>query len=296
MHAGFALIVLVAAGFVSNVCHFRGQFDNYNSRVVTIPDALLASEPAVTSQKILFTAMLGPGYGIRQLRAGAVTKAPNAGGNWFHPAAIENDPEGWAEQSSQAGSRIVRFLSDDASKSAAPFSIEAENAEQPAVSQDGKWLAFVREVHGKGSLWIQQLGSGTLNELPREIAGPDHDVREAAFAPNNRMVFSARSQGRFGLYESTMAGDVQEIRDTKCSARYPAISPNGQWMAYSCEQGGNWQLHAMNLRTREEMQLTRAECNCTNPAWTTDSKRLIYATDCGRGLGLTALAEIRMIQ
>jgi Tol biopolymer transport system component len=41
-----------------------------------------------------------------------------------------------------------------------------------------------------------------------------------------------------------------------------------------------------------ERQLTEGECNSISPAWTPDSKELIYATDCGRGVGLTALARM----
>jgi Tol biopolymer transport system component len=81
-----------------------------------------------------------------------------------------------------------------------------------------------------------------------------------------------------------------------CSARYPAISPDGEWLAFSCGQRGAWQIHVMNLHTREQVQLTKADCNSVTPVWTLDSKNLIYATDCGRGLGLTALAGLTVVQ
>ena len=37
--------------------------------------------------------------------------------------------------------------------------------------------------------------------------------------------------------------------------------------------------------------LTSGDCNAYSPMWD-DNHRLIYATDCGRGLGLTALASV----
>ncbi|MGB7642867.1 MAG: hypothetical protein WBL82_16370 [Terriglobales bacterium] len=42
---------------------------------------------------------------------------------------------------------------------------------------------------------------------------------------------------------------------------------------------------------KKDLQLTSGDCNSISPAWTADSKRLVYATDCGRGLGLTALVQ-----
>jgi len=94
----------------------------------------------------------------------------------------------------------------------------------------------------------------------------------------------------------TDSGGIKEMPAPGCSARYPAASGDGEWLAFSCEQTGTWQLHAMNLRTRSQTQLTDADCNSVSPAWTSDSKSLIYASDCGRGLGLTALAKLSVVR
>jgi len=294
----FALIVWVAVGFVSNKRHLRGQFDNYRSRAVTIPDSLLASDPVVTSEGLLFTAMTSRGYAVRRLSAGSITDFLEIDGDWFHPTAVEQTDAGWAEQSARGGSRIVRFSAWDASRNPA-ITIEADNAQHPVVSPDGKLLAFIREANGRDTLWVRQVSAAgdnvqTIEE--REIAGSGYNVTEMTFAPDHRLVFSSRSKGRFALYMVEPAGGIEEMSAPSCSARYPAISPNGQWMAFSCEERGSWQIHVMNLRTREESQLTKSECNSTSPAWTPDSKRVVYATDCGRGLGLTALADLTVFQ
>ena len=105
-------------------------------------------------------------------------------------------------------------------------------------------------------------------------------------------MFSSRSKQRFALYRAEPSGTVKEMSAPSCSSRYPAISPDGRWIAFSCEERGSWQIHVMNLRTSEDLQLTNSECNSTSPAWTSDSGNIVYSTDCGRGLGLTALAEL----
>jgi hypothetical protein len=89
--AGFVLVALVAVGFISNVRHLKGQFDNYRSRAVTVPDSLMASDPLVTAQGLWFTEMTSGGYAIRRLSAGSVMDSLKSEGDWFHPTAVEQE-------------------------------------------------------------------------------------------------------------------------------------------------------------------------------------------------------------
>ncbi len=168
------------------------------------------------------------------------------------------------------------------------------------MSPRGELLAYIREVRGRGSLWIRRIEVGeeaTQPSAERELARPGYDVREAAFSPDNQVVFSSWQQGRYKLYfADPQAGTVAELAAVSCSARYPAVSPDGQWMAFSCERGGVWQLVAMNRRTAEQHQLTTSDCNSITPAWLPDSRGLIYATDCGRALGITALSKLSVVR
>jgi Tol biopolymer transport system component len=79
------------------------------------------------------------------------------------------------------------------------------------------------------------------------------------------------------------------------AARFPAISPDGSWLAYSHAEHGAWQLEVMKRATRERRRLTREECNSLTPAWTPDGAKIVYASDCGRGLGATALCEMAFV-
>jgi hypothetical protein len=293
--AGAALTAIVAFGFYSTERHFHGQFENYKTRVLTTPGSLFASDPLVTSDGILFSMMTRGGYTIARLASGSASEFRRSGGDWFYPAAAQQSGVLWAEQASVGRSRIVRFANDDSAKHPSAFSVEVEDAQEPVVSSDGKFLAFLRPVKGRSSLLVRRLASSVGENQSREsqeIAGAYYDVQEMAFLPDHRMVFSSRRTGRPALYIATLSGSIQKLDSPACSARFPAVSPDGRWLAFSCEHSGNWQLHAMALAGNQQLQLTASECNSTNPAWTVDSKHIIYATDCGRGIGLTALAEI----
>jgi hypothetical protein len=292
--AASSVVILATLGFVSNERHLRGQFDNYKTRVGTTPGALLASNPALTADSVvLFTGMTTHGYTIRRLQAGR-TMDVDGSDDWFHPATSQKTDLVWAEQSSRAGSRVVQFAFRN-SQSITEVKSEVEDAEDPLVSHDGQFLAFLRAVNGRNSLWVRKISAAPGQReaaQATQIAGSEYDVRDSSFTPDNRLVFSSQRTGRFVLYTSTLSGVIQELPGPTCPARYPAVSPDGNWVAFSCDYGGSWQLRAMDFNTKAELQLTRGECNSISPAWTVDSRSLIYATDCGRGLGLTALAEV----
>jgi len=303
--AALAFATLFATSLVLNVRHMAGQFDNNRTRVTTSIGSAIAIDPVVADDSIFYGALLprfaatNDSYSVHRLHAGAITPF-GGGGDWFHPAATADGRRGWAEVASAGSSRIVRFeASADATGSAAVVA-QAADAQQPAVSPDGKWLAYIREVRGRGSLWIRPLGDrqGESPTSPeRELAGPEYDVRELAFSPDAQVFFSSWQSHEYRLYSvHSQSGTMAELTSARCSARYPALSPDGRWIAFSCKRGGVWQLVAMNLRTAEQRQLTSADCNSIAPAWTRDSKSLIYAADCGRALGVTALSKIDAVR
>lgn len=302
-----ALTVLIVFGFIATKRQLDGQFENYKTRVATTPEGLLASDPVVTSNGVLFTGMTWGGYTIRRLQSGSIANSPiqdlpRLSGDWFHPAAAEPSDSMWAEESSQDGSRVSRFSANALGRKTVSVTVEAENAEEPVVSSDGQLLAFLRPVNGRNSLWVQTVDADigadkvTLEATnAREIAGAEYDVRDARFATGHRIIFSSKRTGRFALYIATPSGEIQQMTQPTCPARYPAMSPDGRWVAYSCEQRGSWRLHAMDLQAKQDLPLTTGDCNTISPAWTADSKRVVYATDCGRGLGFSALAEATVL-
>ena len=300
--AACALIVICVAGLIATRRHLRGQFENYNSRITITPGGLLASDPAITSGGILFTTMTPTGYTIRRLKDRESVDFPGISRDSFHAAAFEDANLIFAEQSTPNGSTIVRFALDAAGleNRVTTEATVAEDAQEPLLSRDGQFLAFLRPVKGRNSLWVQRTVSTAADSdaregtQPREIAGEDYDVREATFLPGHRLIFSSKRNGHFALYVATPADkiEIEQLKKPSCSARYPAISPDSRWMAFTCEQGGTEQVHVTDLEGQQDLQLTSADCNSISPAWTADSQRLVYATDCGRGLGLTALAQV----
>lgn len=296
---GCILIFLYGAGAASDFRSLRGQFDNYAGRVGSPLGSVMATEPAVGRGGIWFANMTMAGFELTALR-GASAQNFSFASDAFHPAWSPATHQLWVELSGLK-SRIVRVDQvDQQGHRAVPVTM-VEDATRPAVSADGHWLAFIRENKGRGSLWVANLMEEKKqgNPLPtREIAGPDQDVWDVSFDPNDRALYSAQPGGRLELFSADPVSlKIKPIlTGSSAPSRFPAESSDGEWLAYSREEGGAWHLVVMNLKTGGKIPLTRGPCNSTDPAWTEDSKTIIYATDCGRGLGLTALARLAVPQ
>jgi hypothetical protein len=63
-----------------------------------------------------------------------------------------------------------------------PLPVEIEDGEQPIVSPDRKWLAFIRAKDGRGSLWLK-------NFPPEEDEGPSLvSSRGGGYSQGNRSI------------------------------------------------------------------------------------------------------------
>jgi Glycosyltransferase family 87/WD40-like Beta Propeller Repeat len=300
--AATSCIALSVVGFIFDVRHLSGQFDNYHSRVTTSIGSAIAMDPFATSDSVFYGALIPTftaahdAYAVHQLHK-ASTATFSGGGDWFHPTATMDDRLVLAEIANH-NSKIVRLEPSGLTPSET-IATAVNDAQQPTVSFDGRQMGFIREVRGRGSLWVRTLerpGTQTNLGAERQLVGPTYDVREAAFSPEGQIVFSSSRRDRYHLYSvDPQSPAVAELTFVDCSARYPSFSPDGKWMAFSCEQHGVWQLVTLNRQTSEQRQLTTADCNSITPAWTPNSTSLIYATDCARGLGITALSEIDVL-
>lgn len=68
-----------------------------------------------------------------------------------------------------------------------------------------------------------------------------------------------------------------------------AISPDGNWIVAVRQSEGTKQIWMSPAAESRFVKLTGGNCNSFAPAWEWDSKAIVFASDCGRGIGLPAL-------
>jgi len=164
------------------------------------------------------------------------------------------------------------------------------DGQQPVVSADGKSLAFLREQPSEHTLW---LCATDYKREPGAILRTTEPILEFTLADSRDLIVAIGPAGNPRLVRVHEAGALMEPLPIRGPARYPALSPDGSRLAFSRRKGGSWQLVVRDLGTGVERPLTDSMCNATQAFWEGDDS-LLYATDCGRGLGLTALARISL--
>jgi Tol biopolymer transport system component len=170
--------------------------------------------------------------------------------------------------------------------------LEVEDAEFPVASSDGKFLAYLRSTKGRSRMWLRPLQMGGLEDTP--ITPPNLDVREMSFFSDDSLVFAAAPNGGASqLFTVDLAGNVRQLDSGE--SRYPSVSPDGRWLAYSHQEGAVLNLWLRDLHTSQTSRITNGQCNDMAPAWEADSQTLIFASDCGRALWFTALYRRRVI-
>jgi len=80
------------------------------------------------------------------------------------------------------------------------------------------------------------------------------------------------------------------------SATYPGaaspypVSPDGRWITYEKRSSTSTQIYLVDKTGRAApVQVTDGNCNSFAPAWERDSRAIVFASDCGRGLSMPAL-------
>jgi hypothetical protein len=264
----FALVFCVAGAF-SCYRHFDQLQQETQRRLLHVPPAYLATALRQSAEGYVFTAMQAEKYAVVDETGRAVAQGS------------------FVEAAGPGESKLI------AAPVGGPARVILQDAELPAISPDGMKVAFVRETKGRGSLWMATLQSpmGLLGGAPSQLTNDSYDVRNFALAPSGWIVFAAKVAGHTSLFSLKPGDSPTTLLPNPADTDFPAVSPDEQRVAFTRRIHNRWQLEYLDRQSGKRQTLTRGDCNVYSPQWV-DARRIMYASDCGRGLGLTALASV----
>jgi len=165
-----------------------------------------------------------------------------------------------------------------------PFDAGVPDAMQPALSSDGKWLAFASP--GKDGthpdIWLKPMPSGT----PKRVTAGDAANDEPSLSPDGRWLafHSARRPAGIYLQPGVPFGSRGAARLLVQGGRSPRFSPDGKWIAFlnTSERGGDVQafdtrvLYIVPAQGGERVRLARNASSFQGFAWGADSRNVLF--------------------
>lgn len=271
---------------IRNTLHLeRAERQEYAYRLPLQNEGFVNSNPQSTERGVRYIAFTFAGYHVvTEAAQRTVSNSPSDGTADILTFADDHDHM-WEERAVCPRSEIVDVRN--------PLCAIVNDARDPLTSADRKTLAFVRDYRGQGRLMVREnLDANRTAEMA--ITPTWMNVYEAAFVSKREYVVSAAKDGGYPQLYLT-DGSGKDLPLALGVSRYPALSPDGRWLAYSHLDHGVWNLWLRNQRDGAVRRIADVPCNEIQPAWEGDSKTLLYSTDCGRSVWFTAVARRKVL-
>ena len=149
---------------------------------------------------------------------------------------------------------------------------------EPAISLDGRLLAYSSDRGGQGNLqiWMQPVSGGAPVRLTNDPA----DDHEPAISPNGAMVAFRSERDGGGIYLVPATGG--ESRRVADYGRRPRFSPDGRWIAYwvgppgvAPVVDGEYRVYIIPAAGGAPRQIRPDFSSANYPVWSPDSQSLM---------------------
>ena len=90
---------------------------------------------------------------------------------------------------------------------------------------------------------------------------------------------STRHRKTADIYRKTVgSATITQLTNDPAEDRMPAVSPDGQYIAFTSNRSGNWDIYLMNADGGPARQLTSSENPEMHPSFSPDGTKLVYCT------------------
>jgi TolB protein len=157
----------------------------------------------------------------------------------------------------------------------------------PALSPDGRRLAYTGYQSGYADIYLIELSSGSRNRI---IKFPGTNSG-AAFSPDGGHIACTLSKdGNPEIYVTGLSGDSpRRLTHSRGVESSPTWSPNGSEIIYSSDEKGSPQLYRISSSGGAGRFLSTGYGYNTQPNWSPDGKRVAFNVRSGGGFQIATM-------
>ena len=147
----------------------------------------------------------------------------------------------------------------------------------PSYSRDGRWIFFNSTRSGASDLYRARRSDGAIEQLTRD---PRYEAHASNVEDGRKLLFHRQTEGENYdiVIRDLRTGRERLVGATPTEEAYPALSPDGKWIAFSATSttGTQPNLYVMRKDGSERRQLTSSTSKDAYAAWAPDGRSLYF--------------------
>jgi TolB protein len=197
-------------------------------------------------------------------------KGINSGAN-FMPSGLEL----LLTISKEGTPDIYRITSGGTSKSQLTSGPAGAMNVEPAISPDGKRIAFSSDRGGWPMIYVMDVGGGNIKRLT--FAGK-YNASPTWSPDGNKLAFAGFDKTHFDIFMMNADGtDLSRLTTARkpngkgANNEDPTFSPDGRHIMFTSDRTGNYQLYIVSPDGVNERRITKDSYNYSKPRWSANS-------------------------
>lgn len=145
---------------------------------------------------------------------------------------------------------------------------------EPAVSPDGKKVAFASDRSGRIAIYTMDINGAHVKRISFLSKNNKYNASPAWSPDGKTIAFAAQDKDHFDIFTMTADGenvkrmtDARKVNGRASNNESPSWSPDGRTILFTSDRSGKYQLYIISPDGSGERRITKDNSNWDKPKW-----------------------------